>query len=296
MNLQSRQTIVALALMGSFVTSPACAQRILDWPLRTTAGPQSVMRGVEASFWNPAALAVRSRGQALVADQRTPDAIGVTGFAAAGSWRLDARTVVGAGYQHVGIDDIGETSTSPLPDTDNPTFSISEDQLAFGASHALGVAVSAGAGVRYYRSNETGINESSTSLVAGFLINPTHMSWRPVLGANLQTETGGVRYSAGAEVGLPHLATDLDLHAGYGIRGGEDMVAVEHRAALTATWRDAFIVTAGVASAAPSNERSWEPVLGASVRVSRYELGVLRETLASQFGAAYSFRFRFDFE
>ena len=275
------------------LTSSASAQRFLDWPLRTTAGPEAVVRGAEAAFWNPGAIFTgATRGQVIVADQRTPDLIGIGGFAAAAAWRLDARTTIAAGYQHVSIDDIGETSTSPLPDAGAPSFSISEDQVLIGASHALGPAVTAGAVVRYDRSDETGIAESTTSLGGGFLFSPS-VSLRPVVGGSMVTHEGGVRYMGGAEVGSS-LSSVIHVRAGYGLRGGEKQT-LEHRIAVSADWRGALLLTGGVVTA-DSGERSWEPVLGASLRVSKYELGVLRETLANDFGAAYSFRLRFGFK
>ena len=285
---RSIQLIVILLMAG---TSPAFAQRILDWPLRTSAEPAAVVRGPEAAFWNPAAvIAGTGRGEVIVADQRTPSMIGISGFAAAGSWRLDERTVVAAGYQHVSIDDIGETSTSPLPDTGEPTFSISEDQVAVAASHALGTGVTAGAAVRYDRSDESGLNESSTMLGAGFLVSPL-VALHPVVGASVFTQSGDVRYTAGLSLTSPRIGDDFQLRGGYGVRGGKNALTVEHRIGITGIWRELITVTGGVATAQAA-ERSWEPVLGASLRVSRYELGVLRENLANNFGAAYSFRFR----
>ncbi|MGQ0560576.1 MAG: hypothetical protein ACT443_01730 [Gemmatimonadota bacterium] len=271
--------------------SAASAQRVLDWPLRTNAGPEAVTRGVEAAFWNPAAIATGStRGEVIIADQRAPSAIGVGGFAAAASWRLDARTTVGAGYQRVSIDDIGATSTSPLPDAGETTFSVGEDQIAIGVSHALGANLIAGGGVRYDRSDELGFNESTTSLSAGFIFVPA-LPLRPVLGASVLTRSGGVRYSGGVEVSSSP-GRNFDVRGGWGVRGGENAVAVEQRVGATVTWRTLVAVTAGVATADAGTERSYEPVVGASLRVSRYEIGVLRENLASDFGAAYSFRFK----
>lgn len=290
MILRTLRAAGALVLTFGLATS-ASGQRVLDWPVRTNAGPEAVARGVEATYWNPAAIASgTSRGEVLIADQRSPASIGVGGFAAAVSWRLDPRTTVAAGYQHVSIDDIGETSTSPLPDTGEPTFSIGEDQFAIGVAHALGSTLSAGGGVRMDRSNELGFNESTTSLIAGFLFAPT-LPLRPVVGASVLTQSGGVRYSGGIEAGSS-LMKDLELRAGYGVRGGENTVAMEHRIGATLKWRQMLGVTGGFATADAGAERTWDAVVGASLRVSRYELGVLREGLANDFGAAYSFRFK----
>jgi hypothetical protein len=272
------------------LASSASAQRILDWPVRTNAGPEAVVRGPEAAFWNSAAITTSGgRGDVMLTDQRSPAALGVGGFAAAAAWRLDVRTTVAAGYQHVSIDDIGETSTSPLPDTGEPTFSITEDRVALGVSHALGAAVTAGAGVQYNRSNETGLNESATSLGGGFLVSPS-LPLRPVIGISAASQTGGVRYAGGVE--LAGGTREIEIRAGYGVRGGGNLISVEHRIGITLDWRRLVAVTGGVATASAGSERSYDPVIGASLRVNRYELVVLREALANDFGAAYSFRFR----
>lgn len=282
----------AAAFFFTFViVSSASAQRILDWPVRSSASPEAVVRGAAAAFWNSAAVAPGSgRGEAMVTDQHAPQAVGINGFAAAAAWRLDVRTTIAAGYQHVSIDDIGETSTSPLPDTGEPSFSIAEDRIAFGAAHALGASLSAGAAVHYNRSNETGLSESSTSLGAGFLFTPA-LPLKPVLGLSVLTQSGGLRYMGGLELSESS-PSGLQVRAGYGVRGGGNLVSVEHRIGVTVDWRRFFAVTGGIASAAAGAGRSYEPVLGASLRVERYELGVLREALANDFGAAYSFRFK----
>ncbi len=287
-----------IGLCGVSWTGTASAQRVFDdWPVRTGAGPDALLRGVEAVYWNPAAISTHTfRGEAFVADQRTPDAVGVGGFAAAGAWRLDARTTIAAGYQHFGIDDIGETSESPLPDEGiSPTFSIAEDQLHFGATHALSEGLRAGAGFRYDRSNESGIHEATTSLVAGFVFAPALAAlarFEPGIGAAMLAHGDGIRWSGGVDFALPAF-TELTARLGYGARGGEGMPGLEHRIGLTGTWRQLLTASVGAMSASAGEGRSWEATLGASLRVNRYELGVLRESLSNDFGAAYSFRLRF---
>ncbi len=289
--------LFVIVLSGLSWSSNVSAQRIFDeWPVRTSAGPDVLLRGVEAVYWNPAAITTHTyRGEAFLADQRTPDIIGVGGLAAAGAWRLDARTTIAAGYQHFGIDDIGETSDSPLPDPSGaPTFSIAEDQLHFGAAHALSGVLSAGAGFRYDRSNESGFNESTTSLIAGFVYSPKHAAlsrFEPAAAASLIAGGDGVRWSGGLDFAFPAVA-DLTTRAGYGVRGGEGMPGPEHRLGLTATWRQMLTASLGAMSGSAGEGREWEATLGASLRVNRYELGVLRESLANEFGAAYSFRLR----
>ena len=261
--------------------------------MRTSAGPDALQRGVEAVYWNPAGIHTRTyRGEALIADQRTPEAIGVGGFGAALAWRLDARTTIGAGYQRVSIDDIGETSESPLPDPGIPaTFSIGEDQLSLGASHLLNNVVSVGAGFRYDRSDEAGFSQNTTSLIAGLLVRPTLSAlqrFTPSAGASVIGHRDGVRWSGGVDFALP-LVRDFDTRIGYGARGGEGFQAPEHRLGVTASWRALASATVG---AMTGGQGVWELTLGGSLRFKRYELGVLREALANDFGSAYAFRLR----
>ena len=146
--------------------------------------------------------------------------------------------------------------------------------------------------MRYSRSDESGLPESTTGLGAGFLFAPAIRA-EPVLAVSILTHEDGVRYAGGLEFGRA-FGSAVRLRAGYGARGGEKL-ALEHRVGATIDWRRTIAVTGGVMTA-DTGERSWEPVMGASLRVSRYELGVLRELLANDFGAAYSFRLRFGFQ
>jgi hypothetical protein len=287
-----------LAVSGFLVLgAPASAQRVFDeWPVRTSAGPDAVSRGVEAVFWNPAAINTRTyRGEAFIADQRTPEEIGVGGFAVAGAWRLDARTTIGAGYQHVGLDDIGETSESPLPDPGiPPTFSIGEDQIHIGAAHALSSGFLIGAGVRLDRSDETGADSTSTSLTGGLLFRPTLpflATLAPSLGGGIVIHQDGIRWSGGVDFALPEWSA-VQSRVGYGLRGGDAATELEHRVGLSVTWRNLLTASLGAMNGSAGAERQWEATYGASLRISRYELGVLREALANDFGAAYSFRLR----
>jgi hypothetical protein len=291
--------LIFLALCCLLVSAgSAAAQRTLDeWPVRGSAGPDAVGRGVEAVFWNPAAITTRAyRGEAFVADQRTPDEIGVRGFAVAGAWRLDARTTVGAAYQHLGIDDIGETSESPLPDPGvPPTFSIGEDQIHVGAAHVLSKDLTVGAGVRLDKSNESwssGADSTSTSLTAGLLIRPAFLARiDPSVGGSMIFRQGGLRWTGGVDFALP-LSGALQTRFGYGVRGGDGLVDLEHRLGLGLSWRRLVAASLGATAGSSGAGRKWEPTIGATLRLSRYELGVLREALANDFGAAYSFRLR----
>lgn len=292
MRFNATRVAMTLAVLTVMCAARAHAQRILDWPLRTSAEPEAVSRGVEALYWNPAALTTGPRrGEVMIADQRTPDAIGLSGFGVAAAWRLDNRTTVGAAYQQVSIDDIGQTSTSPATDPGAPSFAITEDLFAGAVSHVLSPGIRAGAVVRLNRSNETGLDSTTTSLGAGFLFTP-NVALRPAIGAEVQTTGGGVRYLGAVQLGTRQFSNGIEVSGGYGVRGGRGALALEHRIGMTVDWRQLVAVTGGAATTKAGSERSWEPVLGASLRVSRYELGVLREVLANDFGAAYAFRFR----
>jgi hypothetical protein len=115
--------------------------------------------------------------------------------------------------------------------------------------------------------------------------------FQPAVGGSILARDGGVRWSGGVDFALPAI-TDIGSRVGYGIRGGDGMPGLEHRVGLTATWRQMLTASIGAMSAAAGEGRSWEATLGASLRVNRYELGILRESLSNDFGAAYSFRLR----
>src|SRR5690606_29318978 len=95
------------ALFLSTGTTPASAQRLLDWPVRTTAGTAAFTAGAAAAFWNPAAAGrMDGRAEAMVVDIRGPEATTINGVALAGAVHLDGRTAVFAGYRHLSMDEI----------------------------------------------------------------------------------------------------------------------------------------------------------------------------------------------
>ena len=116
-------------------TAPTAAQRLLDWPVRTTAGASALAGGAAAAFWNPAAAGgLEGRADAMVVDIEGPEVTTINGLAVAGAFALDGRTTVFAGYRHLGMDEIVRTTTSPLRDETAPWIEVSGDLFTLGAS------------------------------------------------------------------------------------------------------------------------------------------------------------------
>ncbi|MEO5509717.1 MAG: hypothetical protein ABIS27_03750, partial [Longimicrobiales bacterium] len=101
--------ILALACTA-LATVPASGQQLIDdWVIRASATPDALLSGATAVFRNPGMLTVAGRGEGVLMDLRGPGTSGVTGMGLAAAYRLDARTTIGAGFQHIGVDDIERT-------------------------------------------------------------------------------------------------------------------------------------------------------------------------------------------
>jgi hypothetical protein len=270
------------------LTDGAAAQRLLDeWKVRPTVGAEALARGATAVFWNPAQLVVRGRGEASLMDLRAPDMTGVDGMAAALAIALDARTVIGIGYEHMSVGGIEETTTSP--DGGSP-LDIGENRIGIAASHRMGERLQVGALVQYTRLPEISADASVIALGAG-------LSYRVAGPIPLQIAAAGASegesayWLAGVEFASGERWADWRARAEYGVAGSGLVPGITHRVAAAAEWRQYVELSVGLASEPEGTSRSLEPLLGAEVRLHRYRLGMVREQLPNDFGGAYSFRF-----
>jgi hypothetical protein len=246
-----------------------------------------------AVFWNPSQVSVMQRRyEVSVMDLRAPGMTGVSGVAIAGSARLDERTVIALGYERIGVDDIEQTTTSPDVEA---TLDVSEHRFAAGASHALGARLHVGAGVQYTRLPEVSAQASVLALTGGVRLRPMlHVPL--ILAVMAATEGEDERWLAGVEIASDERWDELTLRAQYGAAGGELAPGVTHRLTATAEWRGIAEVTAGALREPNGDDHSIQPVVGASVGLHRYRLGLVRESLPNDFGAAYSLRFSVGFQ
>ena len=282
--------VVICALAG---TDSLAAQRLLEeWQVRPGAGAEALMSGAVAVFWNPSQVSVAQRRyEVSLMDLRAPGITGVSGMALAGAAALDDRTVIALGYERVGVD-IEQTTTSP--DIEG-TLDVGENRFAAAASHALREGMHVGAGVLYTRLPAVSEHESVLSLSGGVSWQGTAFRFPVALAVMGATEGDDERWMAGAEIASGAWWDQVVVRGQYGAAGGELAPGVTHRLSATGEWRDMVELTVGAAAEPDGDDHSLEPVLGASVGLNRYRLGLVRETLPNDFGSAYSLRFSVGF-
>jgi hypothetical protein len=242
-------------------------------------------------FWNPGALGIPvGRGEALAIDVRGPSATSLDGIGLAATLRLDPRTAVAAGFQRVSIDEIEATSTSPLPDGGGAPIDLAENAFSFAALRAMGDALSVGANVLYSRASDYVGGDDAFAIGTGFRWTP---AWPllPAIGAGVRHDDQGTDWFAGAAVSRRFGADSVwTASAEYGVRRSARFRGTAHRSALLASWRDRVRVSAGIAAEPGTDGHTFKPVMGLSLRLNRYQLGVLREDLPNGVGAVHSFR------
>ena len=273
-----------------FVSTPVSAQRLIDWPVRTGASAESLVAGPGAVFWNPAQIRPQaSRGAALVVDVQAPDVTGFGMLAAAAAYAIDARTAIAVGYQHLGVDGIPITDDSPRAEG-VPTLSVADDVFAAGAAHLLSEAVTVGGGAHYVRPAEGGSREAVFGLGAGLRYALT-LPFTPVLAAHAALEDGNAVWGAAAAAGtiLPAYP-EVRLGGSYGVQHERGANGLLQRAALDAAWRDLARFELAVHGDPDVGGQNWSPAAAVELRLLRYEVGVVRESLPNDFGTVYSFR------
>lgn len=286
----------AFLLLTFIIAAPASAQRLLDLQVRGSAVADALAPGAIAVFWNPAATAgFAGRAEALVVDVRGAAATGVDGLALAGAFRLDSLTSVAFGYLHVGIDGIGRTSTSPLEDPGAGDIAIGEDVFGAALARGIGEAITLGAILRYAHTAEITGGEGLFEWGLGAVYRTT-LPLAPVVAAAARAEDDGANWTAGVEVAPPLRLQDWQFRASWGVGGSPQVHGATHRVSALASWRDQLLVTAGAAGEPDGEARSWQPLASASLRLSRFSIGVLREELPNDFGAIHSLRFSVAFQ
>ena len=114
---------------------------------------------------------------------------------------------------------------------------------------------------------------------------------RPVLGAYALREADAVLWGAAFEVRLPRFAGPAyDIGLAYGAQTDARESSPQHRVAALFEWDQHASVSAGLTRQPEHDGSNWAPILAASLRLNRYTLGVVRESLVHDFGATYTFR------
>ena len=273
---------------------PACAhaQRLLDLNPRPSADAEALAPGAIAVFWNPAGIArVEGRAEASFVDVRGPESTGLGGLAIAAALRLDARMVVALGFEHAGIDGIERTGTSPLPEDRRGAIDLGEDAFVAAAAHTFGEALSVGVSVDYFRAADVTQVDDGVEFGGGALFHP-ELPLSPVLALAARVERDATVWRTGFEVAPVQMAgSGWSMTAGYGADGGGRATSIGHRVVTGARYRDRVRVAVGAVGGGQDDDFGWVPVASAELRIARYVVGVLRETLPNDFGAVHAFRF-----
>ena len=282
--------IITLTALVACSAAPAHAQRMVEWPARTSAGAEALTTGAGAVFWNPALVEPSGqRAEATVIDLNLPDATGANALALGGSLWLDEQTAVAFGYEHVAVDDIPLTDDSPRAGETAPTFSVGDDVFTAAASRRLSSALRIGAAARYVRPTDTDERDAVIGIGAGAAFQ-TSLPLAPVIAASVFSEDEATNWYAGVGASTPVRGEDWRVGGNYGVAHERGSQGIGHRAALTGSWRQLATLAVGVDGEDDVNGLQWSPVASLDVRISRYQLGVMRAVLPNDFGAAYAFR------
>jgi hypothetical protein len=289
-----RRAVTAAAATALLCAAPAGAraQRLLELNPRTNADAEALAHGALAVFWNPAGAALlEGRAEASVIDVRGPESTGLNGLAIAAALRVDPRTVVALGFEHAGIDGIERTGTSPLPEDRRGTIDMGEDAFGAAAARTFGDVVSVGLAVHYLRAADVAQVDDALELGAGAVVHP-ELPLAPVLALAARVDGDDALWRAGIEVSPFRMAGGAwSMTAGYGTDGGGRATSIGHRVVTGARYRDRARVAIGAVGGGRGEDFGWVPVASAELRIARYVVGVLRETLPNDFGAVHAFRF-----
>jgi hypothetical protein len=227
------------------------------------------------------------RGSVLLVELLAPEATGVDVLALSAGWRLEQRTTLAAGFQHLGVDGIERTEDSPESGT---RIDVSQDLFAVGAARQLTPRLLAGAGAQYLRSSEALNEDGQLSIGAGVRLQ-LPLPLAAALAGYAASVEDRVLWGAAAEVTPPVSLGSWQTMVNLGVSGGQAVRGTTWRAGLATTWRGMLELGGAVVVEPDAQQRQWEPVVAAAVRLSRYELGVVREWLPNSFGAVHTFRF-----
>lgn len=271
-------------------TPGLAAQRLLDLPIRAGGGPDALVTGAFAVFWNPAASGIPTgRGEAMVVDVQGPAATSLDGAAFAGLYRLDARTALGMGVRHSGLGEIPTTTTSPLPDEVAGAIDVGETTFGVMAARTAGSALVFGASAQFTRASRA--LGATDEIEVGAGLRRPHQGWVPGFGAMVRLGEAGADWAVGVEF-APAVARLAGARASlsYGLAGSPLYGGISHRVGLEADWSRRFRLMAGLAGEPGADGHAWDPTVGADLSIQRYTVGVLREQLANGVGAVHSFR------
>lgn len=284
-----RLSIGSVALLLAQAAPPVAAQTVLDWPLLLEARPVPLVTGAGAVLGNPGALPFLDlRAQGMVSDLETPEEMGLRAVTLAAAVRVHGDWTVGAAYRHIGLGDMLRTDGPPIRDAALP-MEVGEDVFALALGTRFG-PLAAGVGARLDTPAEDLGGDDAWAGTLGATFAPTVPLVGLRLAANLELDADDARAAAAAELVAPRLmAKRLDLALAYGLQQTGPLGAA-HALVLSGIWQETFELQTGATAQPGAGDRDWVPLLAALLHLDRYELGIVREQLPNDFGAALHFR------
>ncbi|MBT8397671.1 MAG: hypothetical protein HKO65_18595 [Gemmatimonadetes bacterium] len=282
------QHLTAAALMACVLPLGVEGQVIFDWPLRAAPQPEPILTGAGAVFWNPGSLVpeVGTTREVFIIHVDGPDATGVTGVAVSGVTELPMGFYGGAGYWHLGIQDIPRTTSSPQLEAGG--INVSEDVFVVSFARPLAGQTGVGGGFSFQRG---AAGKESKSRIEGEigLHHQSALPFSPRFGLSLKGLGGELTPRAGAEVSLPPLASArIPIRVGYGIQTDGKLKPVDHRFSVRGSWMDQIHLGTGFSYLGEGN--GWTSLWMIGAEIGRFSLSVLRESLANGFGAVHFFQ------
>lgn len=284
-----RHPLAAAALLSVVTAAPAHAQAVLDWPLILEARPATLVTGSGAVLANPAGVAdLEQRAEALVSDLETPDEMGLRALTVAGTLRLLDRLTIGAAYRHIGVGDMLRTDGPPLGGALRP-LEIGEDVFALGvgvrlATFRVGLAGRLDTPAGELRGDEAWAGTLGASWV------PDLADGALRLATSLEIEPDEATLAGAAEAGSPLLLDDrLALALAWGARQNGPL-GISHTIVGSGVWRGVAELQAGASAQPGAGGAEWVPLFAGLLHLGRYRLGIVREHLPNDFGAAMHYR------
>ena len=284
-----RHPLAAAVLLSVLSEAPTHEQAVLDCPLILEARPATLVTGSGAVLANPSGIAdLAERAEALVSDLETPDEMGLRALTVAGTLRLLDHWTIAAAYRHIGVGDMLRTDGPPLGETPR-SLEIGEDVFALG----LGVRLAT------FRVGLAGRLDTPAGELRGDEVwaGTLGASWVPELAGGtlrlataLEVETDEATLAGAAEAGAPLLLEDrLALAIAWGVRQNGPL-GVSHTVVGSGVWRGVAELQAGASAQPGAGGAQWVPLFAGLLHLGRYRLGIVREHLPNDFGAAMHYR------
>ena len=166
---------------------------------------------------------------------------------------------------------------------------IGQDLFAAAVAHSI-AGFRIGASAQYARSSDILNQDDAVRLGIGLHYALPIAAVPITLAGTAQSQDETTLWSAAVRAAPRLPFQDWTAGATYGAAGETAVDGVSHRLTAHAVWRELVTIEGGAVREAESGGHTMTAIGSIGVRVNRYELGVVRESLANAFGAVHTFR------